>query len=361
MFIEQNTNKSPFPNICKEYKTVKLTCDDGFSLTLCSIGASVRQILFPSFNNTFKNIALSFDDDITYFSNSFYAGATLAPCAGRISHGRLSINDNIYSLSLNENHTHNIHGGFYNASFKNFELISAEIDAENAVAIFKIILEDGLDGFPGNREIKAIYTLKENHTLILRYEATSDKDTYFNISNHTYFNLSGNYSESALSHKLQINADRYIQNKPDFTPENISIVDNTPFDFRQPVSLLEQLQTYPDNPQIRQNRGFNHEYILNHNNSSTSIEPDLICVAPDQSLQLQITSDAPCVVVYSGGYFENGIKLQNGQVTNPNCALAFEFQGYLDAPGNYDFPYQITQAGKLWHREIRYQFTDFSL
>ena len=237
--------------------------------------------------------------------------------------------------------------------------------------IFKIILEDGLDGFPGNREIKAIYMLKENHTLTLRYEAVSDKDTYFNISNHTYFNLSGNFSDSALTHRVQINADQYISNTPEFIPENILTVNNTPFDLRKMISLQEQILTYPDDIQIRRNLGFNHEYILNHNTSGQNINlsvskhselsdnsktPDLICTAPDNSLQLQVTSDAPCVVIYSGGYFETGIKLKDNQLTTPNCALAFEFQGYLDAPGNHGFPYHITKAKELWHREICYRF-----
>ena len=371
MLISQSTKKSPFSNICRQYITVRLTCNDNFSVTLCSIGASIRQILFPTSDGDLKNIALAFNDDTAYFSNSLYAGATLAPCAGRISHGKLSINNTLYSLSLNENNTHTLHGGFHNASFKNWELISAEISDESATVIFKIILEDGLDGFPGNREIKAIYMLKEDHTLTLRYEAVSDKDTYFNISNHTYFNLSGNFSDSALIHKVQINADQYISNTPEFIPENVLTVNNTPFDLRKMISLQEQILTYPDDIQIRRNLGFNHEYILNHNTSGQSINlpisehselsdnsktPDLICTAPDNSLQLQITSDAPCVVIYSGGYFETDIKLKDNQFTTPNCALAFEFQGYLDAPGNHDFPYHITKAKELWHREICYRF-----
>lgn len=157
MLISQCTKKSPFSDICTPYINVSLTCSDGFSVTLCSIGAS------PYSDGDLKNIALAFDEDIAYFSNSLYAGATLAPCAGRISHGKLSINDSVYSLSLNENNAHTLHGGFHNASFKNWELISAETSDESATVIFKIILEDGLDGFPGNRKIKA-YAQRKPHT-----------------------------------------------------------------------------------------------------------------------------------------------------------------------------------------------------
>lgn len=367
MIIEKNTNKSPFFDICKEYNTVKLTCNDGFSVILCSVGASIRQILFPTSDGILKNIALAFDQDSAYFGNSLYAGATLAPCAGRISQGKLPINGTVYSLSLNENNTNTLHGGFHNASFKNWGLVSAEVNNDIAVVVFKIVLEDGLDGFPGNREIKAVYTLQKNHTLTLRYEAVSDKDTYFNISNHTYFNLTGDFSKSALDHKLQIHADRYILNTPEFTPEGISKVDGTPFDLRQPAVLQEQIKAYPNDIQIKRNRGYNHEYILNHNISATSLttpatdsKPDLSCTSPDGSLELQISSDSPCVVVYSGGYFETGIELKEGQTTSPDCALAFEFQDYLDAPGGHGFPYNIVHEGEPWTREICYRFLKHS-
>lgn len=386
MIIEKNTNKSPFFDICKEYNTVKLICNDGFSVILCSVGASIRQILFPTSDSVLKNIALAFEQDSAYFGNSLYAGATLAPCAGRISHGKLPINDKVYSLSLNENNTNTLHGGFHNASFKNWKLVSAEVNndisdidaeteikadidvnihgsSETAVVVFRLTLEDGLDGFPGNRELKAIYMLKEDHTLTLKYEAVSDKDTYFNISNHTYFNLTGDFSKSALGHKLQIQADQYILNTPEFIPEGISKVDGTPFDLRQSAVLQEQVKAHPNNVQIERNQGYNHEYILNHNLSAISptapaadSKPDLICTSPDGSLELQISSDSPCVVVYSGGYFETGIELKEGQTTSPDCALAFEFQDYLDAPNGHGFPYNIVHAGEIWQRNICYRF-----
>lgn len=128
------------------------------------------------------------------------------------------------------------------------------------------------------------------------------------------------------------------------------------------------MQIYPNDIQLKRNQGFNHEFILNHDSPNhdkneritmplpSPNTPDLICTSPDNSIQLRITSDAPCVVLYSGGYLENGIKLKDKQLTSPGCALAFEFQDYLDAPGNFDFPYHITKAGELWNRQICYRF-----
>ena len=335
---------------------LRLICEDGFFVSLLGIGASVRQIGFPSRQMNLQNLALSFSKENTYFSNPLYAGATLAPTAGRISRGFLPVDDHLYELSRNENGVHSLHGGFENASFRIWELCSASVTPSgDAQVSFTCNLPDGLDGFPGNRRITVTYTLTESHQLTMDYDAISDQDTYFNISNHSYFNLSGDFSRTATDHLLQINADRYICNAPDFIPEETADVTGTPFDFRQPVSLQEHLQKYPEDIQIQRNQGYNHGFILNH--SLESNYPDLVCALPDGSVQMSVTSDAPCMVLYSGGYIDDSQQLINGQYTAPSCALAFEFQDYPDAPGNHGFPYHITKANTPWKRLICYQFT----
>lgn len=331
---------------------VHLACQDGFSVSLTSLGASIRQIKCPSSNGDLKNIALSFAEESAYLSNPLYAGATLAPTAGRISRGLLPLENRVYNLSKNENNRHNLHGGFQNASFQNWQLLSAEQKEDQAEISFGLTLPDGLDGFPGNRQLKAVYTLTEEHRLTLKYEAVSDQDTYFNLSNHCYFNLSGDFSHAATAQLLQIHADRYVCNAPDFIPEGTAAVEGTPFDFRHPKSLDQQLSAFPENIQLIRNQGYNHGFVLTHADQ----EPDLACALPDSSLQLFISSDAPCMVLYSGGYIEEGLKLADGQRSAASCALAFEFQDYPDAPGGHGFPYSITPAGKLWERTICYHF-----
>lgn len=368
------------------YCLVTLACRDGFSASLCSLGASIRRIDCPWPSGALKNIALSFAQDSAYLSNPLYAGATLAPCAGRISQGRLpipangsfetarksSINESfetiretsvnetsemtnserICLLTRNENGRHTLHGGLHNASFQNWPLLSLSQTETAAQASFGLTLADGLDGFPGNRQLKATYTLNEEHTLTLKLEAISDQDTYFNLSNHCYFNLSGDFSKSAADHLLQIQADRYIRNAPDFIPEGIGDVTNTPFDFRQPRTLKAQAKAWPADLQLARNQGYNHGFILEHRNSA----PDLICEFPGSPWRLSVSSDAPCMVLYSGGYIQEGLPLADGQTSRPGCALAFEFQDYPDAPGGHGFPYHTTPAGVAWERTICYDF-----
>lgn len=351
-------------NVCKQEKysqlsgkqyhsyNILLTCHDGFQLTLSSIGASIRQLLYPFPDGSLKNIVLSFADDDLYFSNSLYAGATLAPCSGRISYGQLSLRDTTYLLSCNENNLHTLHGGYQNAAFSNWNLRSILAFSDSAVVTFDIFLSDGLDGFPGNRKITAVYTLLEDHTLTLHYEAVSDKDTYFNISNHTYFNFTGDFSLPILDHTLQVQANQYVCNRADFIPEDISPVEDTPFDFRTPTAIRPNIISFPHDRQLAQNHGYNHAFVLNH----SADFPDIYCTEKNSPVKLNVSSDAPCMVLYTGGFIEPGLTLQNKQTTSPSCALAFEFQDYPDAPGKHGFPYSITSPGETWTRNIQYKF-----
>lgn len=343
-------------SVLSNISMIRLTCQDGFFVSFLTVGAAIRQIGFCSCTDHLQNLALSFQQEETYLSNPLYAGATLAPTAGRISHGQLPLGTNLFSLSKNENDVHCLHGGFENASFRNWDLRSAAVnDSGEAKVSFSCTLPDGLDGFPGNRRITVTYTLTEDHALTVFYEAVSDQDTYFNLSNHSYFNLSGDFSHSALDHALQIHADRYLCNAPDFIPEGIADVTGTPFDFRQPIAPSAQCLKYPDDVQLQRNQGYNHGFILNHATDTDS--PDLICTSPDGSAQMTVSSDAPCMVLYSGGYIDGTFSLITGQTSVPSCALAFEFQDYPDAPGGHGFPYRITPAGDTWTRRICYHFS----
>lgn len=336
----------------EQYTLLSLICKDSFQVTLNSIGASVRSIGYTDSAGKFKNIAFSFAVDSDYTGNPLYAGATLGPCAGRISGGLLSLSAKNYSLTRNEKNKHCLHGGIHSVSFINWTLVSVQKKETSAEVLFQCTLPDNCDGFPGNRTFSVSYLLNESHELTVRYRAVSDKTTYFNMSNHSYFNLSGNFEENVYDHLLQIHADTYIYNNDEFIPEGTAPVENSPFDFREPVPLIQQMKAFPNNPQLTVSHGYNHAFLLNKSNEF----PQLIFTSPDSTQKLFISSDAPCVVVYSGGFIESGLRLSGNQISCPGCAAAFEFQDYPDAPGNHGFPFHYTEAGKEWTRYIKYNF-----
>lgn len=337
-------------------KKVKMTCPDGFCVVLSSIGAGIDQILMPFPDGSLRNIALSFEADEVRADNDTYAGATLAPAAGQIKDGHLKIGKQIFALDKNENGNHTLHGGSHNASFVSWQLISARADSTQTRAVFAADLKDGLDGFPGDRHIQAIYTLSDDRTLTIGYEAVSNKDTYFNLSNHTYYNLSGDFSVSCLEQKAQIRADNYFENRADAIPEHIRPVEGTPFDMRDMVSFSDRKNTFPEDAQLAYGRGWNNGYLLKEDLPDDAC--DFALQDKDGLMRLEGRSDAPCLIVYTGGYFPEGIRLKSGQTSCPSCACAFEFEDAPDLtePSASQPQSRFTPAGIVWHRNIELRF-----
>ena len=169
----------------------------GMTVTVQSAGAAIREIIVPDANGKFENVALAFSDRRKYMCNPLYAGAAMGPVAGRISGGRINIGGTEYPLTQNDGNN-TLHSGYDNISFRLWECGRI---SENRVEL-RTFLPDGADGFPGNRQFTADYSLDENNSLTLIYTAVSDKDTYFNLTNHTYFNLSGNFGINSLNQKF---------------------------------------------------------------------------------------------------------------------------------------------------------------
>ena len=172
-----------FPDACCVY----LAVPGGVTVILSSVGAAVRAVLCPRPDGSLKNIALSFADDGALAGNGLYAGAVLAPAAGRISGGRLPVAGRTCALTRNENGVHTLHGGSENASFRNWALEETVCTPEGAGARCSLTLPDGLDGFPGNRQLCADYRLSPEGELTLVLTGTSDKETYFNLSSQNRF------------------------------------------------------------------------------------------------------------------------------------------------------------------------------
>ena len=395
-----------FPDACCVY----LAVPGGVTVILSSVGAAVRAVLCPRPDGSLKNIALSFADDGALAGNGLYAGAVLAPAAGRISGGRLPVAGRTCALTRNENGVHTLHGGSENASFRNWTLEETACMPEGAGARFSLTLPDGLDGFPGNRQLCADYRLSPEGELTLVLTGTSDKETYFNLSSHCYFNLSGCFGRDACDHALQINAGRFVTNRPDFIPSGTAPAAGTPFDFTSSRTLRSQLEAFPGDGQIAANCGWNHGFVFNEKR----VGADALCTLPGTGAALAMDSDAPCMVLYSGGYIPEGLTLLSGvtaqgaarlaralgrgdaeeresvpdgaqsepaaeesggaalhsglcaglfpageietQRSVPACALAFEFQDYPDAPGGHGFPYRTARAGETVSRRIRWCF-----
>ncbi len=332
---------------------VRLNCEDGFFVELGSIGASIRRIRTRVADGTWRDLAISFKADTAWLENELYAGAVLAPSAGRIANAQLHIGEKCVPVEANEG-ANNLHGGSRNASFMAWYYEGTR-EIENGLSVtFTLALPDGLCGFPGNRELRAVYTLTEDHKFGLELEAVSDRDTCMNLSNHLYLNLNGDFTDSALDMPLQINAQTMLTMSPVFIPEEVISVADTAFDFRTETRPRENLHRHPEDRQAIISRGYNNNYLLSSVPDETGLCHALTIFSSDRLVQMDLYTDADSFVMYSGGWIPEGLPLVGGMTTTPSCAIAFECQKPLDRP---DKPLPFTNAGQIERRRILWRFS----
>lgn len=329
--------------------------DNGqIAVVLSSCGAAIHGIYDRG-----ENLTLTLSSPCR---NPLYAGATLAPNAGRLSDGRLLLPDGPVPLSKNDGQ-HQLHGGFHNLSFCNWAVADIKKAPDAGSVTFFCCLPDGIDGYPGNRSFTVCYTFTNDHALMVRYHAESDRPTYINMANHAYFNLSGDFTSSVLSHRLQIAAARYTTLRPDHIPSGIAPCAGSPFDFSHPCTLEEQAQKYPCHPQLEIGHGYNHGFLLDSPCDFSVMQKDagpcLTLEEPVSGRMLRVYTDAPCIVVYSGGFIGDALVLEDGVRTADSCAVAIECQDLPDTPSLAPERMRLTTPVQPFDRTIVYQFCCF--
>lgn len=323
---------------------------NGLIIELLPTGASISRIEIPYKANESRNIALTFQNISDYSNNSLYLGATLGPSAGRIKNAILPISEKRFTLDANDG-PNSLHGGSHNVSFQEWNILTYKDTKDYTSITFGISLPDGLDGYPGNRNIKATYCLDNHNKLFIFYEAISDLATYFNLSNHVYFNLFHDPAK-ALEQKLYINSNHYISIDKNHLPLKKCPLENTPFDFSRSKTIKSQIELFPKNEQLLHGKGFNHSFILNGDIAS----PNTSIQNSEDGIGVNIYSDAKCMHFYSGGFINHDYVLENNINTQPSCGIALEPQNVPPISSNENLNYTITQANEIYTRTICYEF-----
>lgn len=289
-------------------------------IRLSSLGAAIRAIEVRLKDGTVRNIVMCFAEESPWKENPFYAGATLAPTAGRIKDGCLPIGSRSYSLTKNENGITHIHGGFHNLSFCQWEI--AAWQPEESVT-FQAFLPDGAEGYPGNRTFFVTYRLEGSQLHIIQ-NADTDQPTYINMSNHAYFNLNG-FHASGLDQYLKIHAEQVYINDNCHLPKGKIPAAGTEFDFTAFQHLESRINQCKDREQIAISRGYNHCFLLSETDGHS---PSYSLMASDQKLSIDFFTDAPALVLYSGGFLDDNYLLSGSGGTSflsyPGCAVALE-------------------------------------
>ena len=281
------------------------TLENNFlKIEILNLGACIKKIELKDKNNIPRNIVLGYDNLEEYIENPAYLGAIIGRTAGRIKNGILNIDGKEYNLSIN-NSTNTLHGGKNSIShrFWNIEKLNNKI-------ICTIKSPNLENGYPGNIDIKIEYILSENE-LEIKYYADTDRKTYLNLTNHSYFNLSGDYTNTIYEDILLINSDYFLGINENSIPTNLISLDNSIFNFRVPKKIKDFFSGDDEQKDLA-NNGIEHPYILNNKNAVTIKNENT-------GIKISVETDNPAVVIYTANYLnEIGFK--------KHSAICFETQ-----------------------------------
>ena len=327
-----------------------LNNSNGVEVAITNYGGRIVSVMVPDKDGVFKDVVLGFDniDDYTATDNNF--GATIGRYGNRIAHGKINIDGVEYELPQN-NFGHSLHGGPEGFDKKVF--IATQPD--NKSLILTYLSEDGEAGYPGNLDVKVTMTLTDNNAIDIRYEALTDKKTVVNLTNHSYFNLSGDANNNVLDNILMINADSFTPVDDTFmTTGEILTVEGTPMDFRTPTSIGERIDNY-EYDQLKFGDGYDHNWVLNTKGDISQVAASVY--SPASGIQLEVYTDEPGVQVYTGNFLAGTDTGKYGAVYGKRNAICLETQKYPDTPNKPDWPSAFLMPGDTYTSRCIYKFT----
>ena len=329
-------------------KVYKLTNASGASVMLSSIGAGIISINVPDRDGIMKDVVVGYQNITDYIYDGPCAGKTAGRYANRIAKGEFFVNGVKYSLNCNCG-PNSLHGGPEGFQNQNWD---SKIEGNNIV--FSYLSKDGEENFPGAINCTVIYEWKENNTLKIDFQATSDADTVINLTNHPYFNLKGEGEGDIFEHILQLNCSHYLPTDDTLVPTGeYASVNGTPMDFTKPKTIGQEIHN--DFKALKIAKGYDHCWLADGYELNTMKE---IAILSEQTTgrQLRISSTQVGAQVYTGNWLNDSPIGKNGHKYFDYCAIAIECQGLPDAPNKPNFPSQFLKSEETYKQTIEYSF-----
>lgn len=322
-----------------------LTNAHGIEVRAMTYGAIITGILTPDRRGRRDDIVLGFDSLAGYLGGgSPYFGAIVGRYANRIAGGHFTLDGTTYTLARN-NGPNSLHGG--QRGFDKVLWSAEPVRSDSAVGVrFRYTSPDGEEGYPGTLQVEVTYTLTAHDELIVDYQATTDKATPVNLSQHTYWNLHGQGQGNILDHVLTLDASRYTPVDSTLIPTgDIAPVAGTPFDFRTPTAVGARIDAA--NEQLRFGHGYDHNWVIDHRRPGT-LAPAARLADPVSGRALDIRTTEPGVQFYTGNFLDGTIKGKDGRMYGHRGALCLETQHFPDSPNHATFPSTILRPGQRY-------------
>ena len=324
----------------------------GMEVRAITYGGIITSIKVPDKDGKFDDVALGFDGLEGYLKNPPFFGAIIGRYGNRIGKGRFILDGKTYTLAINNKPNH-LHGGT-----KGFDKVvwKAESFKKNDAAgvIFTHTSPDGDEGYPGTLSLKVTYTLTQRNEIEVDYEATTDKATPLNMTQHTYFNLAGDGSRDVLDHLMTIRASRYTPVDSTLIPTGeLASVEGTPFDFRTAAAIGARIGA--KDTQIEYGKGYDHNFVLDR--TGDGLVPAAHVEELTTGRVLDVSTTEPGMQFYTGNFLDGTLTGKAGHVYKQRMGFCLETQHFPDSPNKPAFPSTIVRPGETYRSKTVFAFS----
>lgn len=322
---------------------------NGAEACVTNYGGRLVSVMVPDKNGKMTDVVLGYDNIGKYVASDGNYGALIGRYGNRVAQGKFSLDSVEYQLPQNNN-GHCLHGGPEGYHTRMWDAKQLNDQAVELTYLSK----DGEAGFPGNLDIKVTYTLTDDNAVAIKYEATTDKLTVVNLTNHSYFNLSGVPGSQVLDQEIMINADTYTPVDSTLIPISVlDVVAETPMDLRQPVAIGAHIDESFE--QLVRGRGYDHNWVLNSKGDINVLAAK--AYSPASGIGLEVYTNEPGVQFYTGNFMEGTDTGKHGVLYPHRGAFCLETQHYPDSPNQPVFPSTQLSPGEKYVSECVYKFT----
>jgi aldose 1-epimerase len=326
--------------------------EKGMEVSIITFGGIITSWTAPDKNNDYKDIVLGYETLKPYETNPTFFGALIGRYGNRIAKGKFSLNGNEFTLATNDGSNH-LHGGIKGFDKVVWSATETQTDS-TASLVLTYLSKDMEEGYPGNLNTTVTYTLTNNNELEVNYEATTDKPTIVNLTQHSYFNLTGDFSKTILDHQLKINADKLVPVDATLIPTGeLTDVEGTPFDFREAKTIGQDINA--KDTQLERGLGYDHCWVLN--NQSEGVRLVASAYEKESGRILDVYSDEPGIQLYTGNFLDGTLPAKNGGNYEHRTGFCLETQHYPDSPNQESFPSTTLNPGETYKSKTTFKFS----